>query len=98
MTAVLEPAAATEPQPQLPLTAAQSGMWYAQALDPASPAQNTAECLEIHGPIDPELFTAALHRVAGEAQALQVRLVDTEDGPRQLPLALGAVGDPERRP
>ncbi|MDI3419360.1 amino acid adenylation domain-containing protein [Streptomyces luteolus] len=93
MTAVLEPA--TEPPAEqavrLPLTAAQSGMWFAQALDPESPAQNTAECIEIHGPVDPRLFAQALHRVAGEADALRVRLVETADGPRQLPLALGPV-------
>ncbi|MET9255602.1 amino acid adenylation domain-containing protein [Streptomyces sp. NPDC003717] len=67
----------------LPLTAAQSGMWYAQALDPASPAQNTAECLEIDGPLDPALFAEALRRTAAEADALRVRVEDTPDGPRQ---------------
>ncbi|MEU6104595.1 amino acid adenylation domain-containing protein [Streptomyces flaveolus] len=67
----------------LPLTAAQSGMWFAQALDPLSPAQNTAECLEIDGPLDPELFAAALRRVAAEAEALRVRVEDTPDGPVQ---------------
>ncbi|GAA3184213.1 MULTISPECIES: amino acid adenylation domain-containing protein [Streptomyces] len=68
---------------QLPLTAAQSGMWYAQALDPLSPAQNTAECLEIAGPLDPELFAAALRHVTAETDALRVRVTDTPDGPRQ---------------
>ncbi|MFK0117702.1 amino acid adenylation domain-containing protein [Streptomyces sp. NPDC090994] len=67
----------------LPLTAAQSGMWYAQALDPLSPAQNTAECLEIDGPLDPALFADALGRVAAEAEALRVRVEDTPNGPRQ---------------
>ncbi|MFI9756742.1 amino acid adenylation domain-containing protein [Streptomyces sp. NPDC051963] len=67
----------------LPLTSAQSGMWFAQALDPLSPAQNTAECLEIDGPIDPDLFAAALHQVAQEAEALRVVVADTPDGPRQ---------------
>ncbi|MFC7302951.1 amino acid adenylation domain-containing protein [Streptomyces monticola] len=93
MTAVLEPAAEPEVR-QLPLTAAQSGMWYAQALDPTSPAQNTAECIEIHGPVEPRLFAAALHRVAGEADALRVRLVEGADGPRQIPLTLGPVDRP----
>ncbi|GAA4823433.1 amino acid adenylation domain-containing protein [Streptomyces ziwulingensis] len=82
------PAAPAVPAPSaapavLPLTAAQSGMWYAQALDPLSPAQNTAECLEIDGPLDPEVFAAALRRVTGEAEALRVRVADTPDGPRQ---------------
>ncbi|MFF7095663.1 amino acid adenylation domain-containing protein [Streptomyces rubradiris] len=75
---------AVEPAPSvLPLTAAQSGMWFAQALDPLSPAQNTAECLEIDGPLDTALFTEALRRVAAEAEALRVRVEDTPDGPRQ---------------
>ncbi|MGW3009285.1 amino acid adenylation domain-containing protein [Streptomyces sp. NPDC001219] len=58
-------------------------MWYAQALDPLSPAQNTAECLEIDGALDPDLFAHALRRVADEADALRVRIEDTPDGPRQ---------------
>lgn len=77
MTTVAAPSAV------LPLTSAQSGMWYAQALDPRSPAQNTAECLEIDGPLDPDLFATALRRVAEEAEALRVVVEDTPDGPRQ---------------
>ncbi|MGW2559341.1 amino acid adenylation domain-containing protein [Streptomyces sp. NPDC001514] len=71
------------PATVLPLTAAQSGMWYAQALDPLSPAQNTAECLDIDGPLDPDLFAAALRRVTAEADALRVRVENGRDGPRQ---------------
>ncbi|MFD8571473.1 amino acid adenylation domain-containing protein [Streptomyces sp. NPDC059639] len=67
----------------LPLTAAQLGMWFAQALDPLSPAQNTAEYLVIEGELDPELFARALRRVVTEADALRVRVEDTPDGPRQ---------------
>ncbi|MEU2681449.1 amino acid adenylation domain-containing protein [Streptomyces sp. NPDC007107] len=67
----------------LPLTAAQSGMWFAQSLDPLSPAENTAECLEIDGPLDPEVFAAALRRVTAEADALRVTVEDSPDGPRQ---------------
>ena len=68
---------------ELPLTSAQLGMWYAQCLDPLSPAQNTAECLLIDGRLDPELFAAALRQVTAEADALRVRIEDTPDGPRQ---------------
>ncbi|WP_338118070.1 amino acid adenylation domain-containing protein [Streptomyces coryli] len=78
MTTLAEPAAH-----ELPLTAAQSGMWYAQALDPESPAQNTAEYLEIHAAVDPHAFGEALRRVAAEADALRVRIADGPDGPRQ---------------
>ncbi|MEU6477527.1 amino acid adenylation domain-containing protein [Streptomyces sp. NPDC047017] len=91
----------------LPLTAAQSGMWYAQALDPLSPAQNTAECLEIEGPLDAGLFAGALRQVVAESDALRVRVQDGPQGPRQhlapvvkLPLTvedLRGVPDAERR-
>jgi enterobactin synthetase component F len=69
---------------ELPLSAAQSGMWYAQALDPSSPALNTAECADIDGPLDPELFARALRLVVEEADALRARFVETPEGPRQL--------------
>ncbi|WP_405386692.1 amino acid adenylation domain-containing protein [Streptomyces sp. NBC_01102] len=113
MTTLLTDSAGTdsagsgEPDTVLPLTAAQSGMWYAQSLDPLSPAQNTAECLEIDGPLDPGLFAAALRRVAEETDALRVRVEDSADGPRQhlapvvvLPLTthdLRDAPDPDRQ-
>ncbi|MFH8585287.1 amino acid adenylation domain-containing protein [Streptomyces celluloflavus] len=75
-----------------PLTAAQSGMWYAQALDPDSPAQNTAECVEIHGTLDPARFAEALHRTVGETDALRVRIEDTPAGPRQFALEIEPSG------
>ncbi|MFF2136335.1 amino acid adenylation domain-containing protein [Streptomyces sp. NPDC058193] len=111
MTAVLtDPGGApgTDAAPLvLPLTAAQSGMWFAQSLDPSSPAQNTAECLEIDGPLDPEVFAEALRHVTAEADALRVTVEDSPDGPRQrvgapvaLPLTthdLRDASDPGRR-
>ncbi|WP_372504850.1 amino acid adenylation domain-containing protein [Streptomyces telluris] len=85
--------AGRSPAPEgLPLTAAQSGMWFAQALDPGSPALGTAEYLEIHGDIDPARFAEALHRTVGEADALRVRIADAPGGPRQLPIAVEAPG------
>ncbi|MGW0890423.1 amino acid adenylation domain-containing protein [Saccharopolyspora sp. NPDC002578] len=75
------------PEPQgasLPLSAAQAGIWFAQALDRANPIYNTSEYVEIHGPVDPELFADALTRVLAEADTLRIRVVETEDGPRQL--------------
>ncbi|MGK5731545.1 amino acid adenylation domain-containing protein [Streptomyces sp. URMC 124] len=85
--------AGRSPAPEgLPLTAAQSGMWFAQALDPGSPALGTAEYLEIHGDIDPARFAEALHRTVGEADALRVAIADAPGGPRQLPIAVEAPG------
>jgi amino acid adenylation domain-containing protein/thioester reductase-like protein len=68
----------------LPLTAAQLGIWTGQQLDPQSPAYNTAEYVEIHGPIRLELLVEAIRRVVAETEALSMRLVDTDDGPRQV--------------
>ncbi len=68
----------------LPLSDAQLGMWFAQAIDPSSPAFNLAEYLEIGGPIDATLLETALRQVVNETEALRVRFVDTADGPRQI--------------
>ncbi|WP_407554525.1 condensation domain-containing protein [Streptomyces sp. Pv4-95] len=76
----------------LPLTTAQAGLWRRAALDPGSPALNSAECIEIHGPLDPVVFAEALHRTVGETDALRVRIEETPHGPRQLPLAIEAPG------
>ncbi|WP_189594011.1 non-ribosomal peptide synthetase, partial [Streptomyces massasporeus] len=65
----------------LPLTAAQSGVWYAQQLNPQNTIFNTGEFLEISGPVDADLFEAALGRVVAEAETLRLRFVAAEDGP-----------------
>ena len=39
------------PGASLPLSAAQAGIWFAQALDRANPIYNTSEYVEIHGPM-----------------------------------------------
>ncbi|MFD4529066.1 amino acid adenylation domain-containing protein [Streptomyces sp. NPDC058470] len=67
----------------LPLTGAQAGVWFAQAVQPESPIFRAAEYLEIHGPVHTGLFEQALRRMTAEADALHIRFVDTEDGPRQ---------------
>ncbi|MFB7585970.1 amino acid adenylation domain-containing protein [Streptomyces sp. NPDC056169] len=69
---------------QLPLTGAQAGVWFAQAVEPDSPIFRAAEYLEIHGALDTALFERALRRMTAEADALHIRFADTEDGPRQV--------------
>src|SRR6266446_8477819 len=71
-------------QAAVPLSGAQLGIWFAQQIDPASPSYNIGEYIEIHGPIDPELFDRALELVVAEAESLRIELVETEDGPRQV--------------
>ena len=66
-----------------PLSSAQSSIWFAQMLDPHSPIYNIGEYLEILGPIDPQLFETALRQVVAECDALRLRVVETDEGPRQ---------------
>ncbi|MEU8927930.1 amino acid adenylation domain-containing protein, partial [Kitasatospora sp. NPDC048545] len=56
-----------------PLTAAQAGVWFGQLLDPANPANQVAECVEIHGPVDAALFEQAVRQMATEADGLRMR-------------------------
>jgi len=66
-----------------PLTEAQSGLWYAQRLDPANPIFNTGQYLDLRGPLDVAAFRAAVDQVGEEAEALSLRFEDRPDGPIQ---------------
>ncbi|MFI0977448.1 amino acid adenylation domain-containing protein [Streptomyces sp. NPDC021093] len=68
----------------LPLTSAQSGIWFAHHLHADSPAYNTGEYFDIPGPIDPDLFERALRSVVDETDSLRVRFTPGADGPRQV--------------
>lgn len=74
-----------------PLTEAQSGLWYAQRLDPANPLFNTGQYIELNGPLDLPAFEAALAQAVSEADALALRMVDDPAGPAQFV-------DPANRP
>ncbi|TWD29121.1 amino acid adenylation domain-containing protein [Streptomyces sp. T12] len=89
-----------------PLSGAQEGLWYAGRLAPDSAAYNTAEAVEIHGPLDTALFETALRRVVAEADTFALRFADTDDGPRCHPapdaddwplhrVDVSGAGDPE---
>ncbi|KAF2424133.1 non-ribosomal peptide synthetase DhbF [Bacillus subtilis] len=66
------------------LTGAQTGIWFAQQLDPDNPIYNTAEYIEINGPINIALFEEALLHVIKEAESLHVRFGENMDGPWQM--------------
>ncbi|MEU9156831.1 amino acid adenylation domain-containing protein [Streptomyces sp. NPDC048417] len=66
-----------------PLLGAQQGIWFAQSADPASTAYSISDCLDIHGPVDPDLVRAAHSRVEQEAQALRLRFAAGDEGPVQ---------------
>lgn len=69
---------------QYALTGAQTGIWFAQQLDPDNPIYNTAEYIEINGPIHIALFEEALQHVIKEAESLHVRFGENMDGPWQM--------------
>ncbi|MFF7361572.1 non-ribosomal peptide synthase/polyketide synthase, partial [Streptomyces sp. NPDC008125] len=69
----------------LSLTAAQREIWLAeQSSRTPIPGYRVGECLEIHGPVDPELFETALRLVVDEVDALHVTFVDEGEGPCQI--------------
>ncbi|KJJ40983.1 diguanylate cyclase [Bacillus subtilis] len=69
---------------QYSLTGAQTGIWFAQQLDPGNPIYNTAEYIEINGPINIALFEEALRHVIKDAESLHVRFGENMDGPWQM--------------
>ena len=60
----------------LPLSSAQQGIWFAQQIDPSSPAYNIGEYIELNGRIDALLFERALRKVVVESEALRVQIID----------------------
>ncbi|QEV18594.1 amino acid adenylation domain-containing protein [Streptomyces alboniger] len=65
---------------RLPLLTAQAGILYAQQLAPESTALNTADRVEIQGPLDSALFETALTRTTAEAETLALRAGEDADG------------------
>ncbi|MFF9778209.1 amino acid adenylation domain-containing protein [Streptomyces sp. NPDC013978] len=65
---------------RLPLTAAQLGIWFAQARDPRSPVYNTGEYVELTGPLDVDRFERALRQVVARTDALRLRFHPEADG------------------
>ena len=74
-----------------PLTEAQSGLWFAQRLDPTNPIFNTAHYVDFRGPLDVEAFRSAVDQMAVEAEILSVRFRD-QNG------EVGQALDPSHRP
>ena len=73
-----------EREMRLPLSAAQLGVWFAQKFDSANPIYNIGQSIEIHGPVDPSLFNAAVTQAVIDTEAFQVRFLEESDGPRQV--------------
>uniref|UniRef100_UPI0004784B1A AMP-binding protein n=1 Tax=Nocardiopsis chromatogenes TaxID=280239 RepID=UPI0004784B1A len=65
------------------LTGAQSGVWYAQQVDPGNPVYNVGQYVDLRGDLDVGRFREAVAAVAAEADALRTRIVDEGGVPRQ---------------
>ncbi|MCD9875950.1 non-ribosomal peptide synthetase [Streptomyces guryensis] len=66
------------------VSAAQRSMWFGQRLDPAGPAYNVGEYTEIHGPVDPVRFRAAVRQVVAATETLRVRFAAEDDEVRRF--------------
>ncbi|MGR9053338.1 MAG: condensation domain-containing protein, partial [Gammaproteobacteria bacterium] len=73
-----------EKEQVLPLLKAQAGMWFMQKLLPPEATLNIAEAIEIHGPIDPDIFKTAMRQTIVEAESLRLRLRESYAGPEQV--------------
>ncbi|MFD5922437.1 condensation domain-containing protein, partial [Kitasatospora sp. NPDC058201] len=73
------------PQSRLPLTGAQSGVWYGQRLEPGNTAYNVGQYVEIRGRFDQEVFETALRRAVAEAEVLGMRFGEEDGVPYQEP-------------
>ncbi|MEU5027735.1 amino acid adenylation domain-containing protein [Streptomyces milbemycinicus] len=71
-------------RPTHPLSPAQSGIWYAQNLDPTSPVYNCLQYLDIQGAVDTALLIDAVKRVVMEVDGLHVRFDGRSDPPGQI--------------
>ena len=61
------------------LTEAQSGLWFAQRMDPGNPLFNTGQAVEIRGALDVDRFRTAVDQCMAEADALALRFVEEGD-------------------
>ncbi|MFD5027713.1 amino acid adenylation domain-containing protein [Streptomyces sp. NPDC058373] len=66
-----------------PLTAAQRGLWFAQRLDPDSPAYNVAEYVEVRGELDVRALRRAVRHVEEETEALRLTFWEQDGVPWQ---------------
>ncbi|MER7751514.1 amino acid adenylation domain-containing protein [Kitasatospora sp. NPDC097643] len=77
---------------ELPLSAAQREMWFAQQLDPGNPVFTMADYLELTGPLDRDRLLAAWQRVLARTESLRVRFAERDGRPVQI------VEPPRERP
>ncbi|MGW4808119.1 amino acid adenylation domain-containing protein, partial [Kitasatospora sp. NPDC004272] len=67
----------------LPLTGAQTGIWFDERLASGRLAYNMADYLDIRGPLDDRLLVEALTRVTDEAECTRARFSEVDGLPVQ---------------
>ncbi|WP_206794704.1 condensation domain-containing protein [Amycolatopsis sp. MtRt-6] len=75
------------PETALPLTAAQSELWQRCVREPGNAVYNLGGVYDIHGPLDPARWTAAVRTAVREAETLRVRFVLEDGETRQVVVA-----------
>ncbi|MFJ9695833.1 amino acid adenylation domain-containing protein [Kitasatospora sp. NPDC101183] len=77
----------------LPLTAAQSEVWYDEQFATGPLGYTMGDYIDLHGPLDTGLLERALRRLAVEAEGLRVRFTEHDGVARQIvePVADGPV-------
>ncbi|RWR32250.1 amino acid adenylation domain-containing protein [Sinirhodobacter populi] len=71
------------PVAELPLTEAQEGLWYAQALDRGNPVYMTGQFIALTGPLDRDLFRQAFDAAVAQSPALRLRFALRDGRPVQ---------------
>ncbi|WP_073920526.1 non-ribosomal peptide synthetase [Streptomyces sp. CB00455] len=67
------------PHQRLPLSAAQTGLWFAHQLDDTGRDYNVGEYFAIEGPVDHALMERAWHMLLLETDTLRVRTIAQDD-------------------
>jgi amino acid adenylation domain-containing protein/non-ribosomal peptide synthase protein (TIGR01720 family) len=65
---------------RFPLTAAQTGMWFGQELDPQSPIYKGVEYVDIQGAVDLAVVEAAVRQAVADTDAFLVRVEVHDQG------------------
>ncbi|MEU7582077.1 amino acid adenylation domain-containing protein [Streptomyces sp. NPDC041068] len=68
----------------LPLTAGQKDIWFDEKLSGGGATYNTAIYWDIRGPLDQDLFRAALARLVEESDCLRARFTEVDGEPWQF--------------
>ncbi|MEU5726968.1 amino acid adenylation domain-containing protein [Micromonospora sp. NPDC047738] len=71
-------------QSRLPLSAAQSGVWTAQYLNPDDRSYTAGQYVEITGPLDRSAMHRAVRRVMEESEAIRLQVSFDDDGFHQV--------------